>query len=225
MTHISVMQKRGRVELPVWKGERHYMIPFQQRQGLPDFIGRFQPAVDAMLAGIETKHDIYIMIDESEVFAGRSQRRPGVHVDGYWIDGKHSQHRGRKLGAHAWDRSGVHAPHRGSHAPKPAEDKHSPARHSAGASWHNPDWTFPEAIVLASNVSSARAYIGEYSEQPGEGGDYSHLDVSGLGVVNLDAGHVYAGNVCMLHESLPVRENVKRTLVRLNVPGWTPRVH
>jgi hypothetical protein len=39
----------------------------------------------------------------------------------------------------------------------------------------------------------------------------------------LDSGRVYAGNVTMLHESIPVPFDCLRTLVRLNVPGWTPQ--
>lgn len=41
--------------------------------------------------------------------------------------------------------------------------------------------------------------------------------------VPLIRDYVYAGNVSMLHESLPVAETCERTVVRLNVPGWTPQ--
>ena len=55
------------------------------------------------------------------------------------------------------------------------------------------------------------------------GGDYSHLDLGQLEEVILQPGRVYAGNVSMLHETLPVTQACTRTLVRLNVPGWTPK--
>lgn len=32
----------------------------------------------------------------------------------------------------------------------------------------------------------------------------------------------YAGNVSMLHESMPLPTDTLRTLVRINVPGWSP---
>jgi len=56
-----------------------------------------------------------------------------------------------------------------------------------------------------------------------EGGDCSHLDLSNLQRLALEANKVYAGNVTMLHESTPVMENVLRSLVRLSVPGWSPK--
>lgn len=80
----SVIQERGRVDFPGFQAERHYMIPFFQKYGLPPAIRHWQPTVDAMLSGIYTDQPIYFMADQSFVKAGDPQRRPGVHVDGYW---------------------------------------------------------------------------------------------------------------------------------------------
>jgi hypothetical protein len=55
-----------------------------------------------------------------------------------------------------------------------------------------------------------------------EGGDCSHIDVALLAHLPMMANQVYAGNVCCLHESLPVQQDSIRQLVRLNVPGWSP---
>jgi predicted 2-oxoglutarate/Fe(II)-dependent dioxygenase YbiX len=82
------------------------------------------------------------------------------------------------------------------------------------------DFSTPEALILAADVEASRAFVGAWDGQPGDGGDCTHIDTSGMREVRLAAGRAYAGNVTMLHESLPVPQGVKRTLVRLNVPGW-----
>jgi hypothetical protein len=57
---------------------------------------------------------------------------------------------------------------------------------------------------------------------PTDGGECSHIDTTDLQEVVMQAGFAYAGNVAMLHESLPVPMDCLRTVVRLNVPGWSP---
>lgn len=73
----------------------------------------------------------------------------------------------------------------------------------------------PGAHIFAKNK-------GYWDGEIKEGGDCSHLNLSHLERVALQANKVYAGNVTMLHESTPVMEDVLRTLVRLSVPGWSP---
>lgn len=68
----------------------------------------------------------------------------------------------------------------------------------------------------------SEVYVGEFTGEIGEGGDCRQIDVTGLTPVMMEANRVYAGNVCCLHESIPVVETCMRTMVRLNVPGWTP---
>lgn len=118
------------------------------------------------------------------------------------------------------------------HIPCPSTPRHqlTPGRH-ATAGWETkPDWItdahgFPlEGIILASNVQACRALEGEWEGDIGEGGDVSHIDLSHMREHMLGANTVYAGNVTMLHESLPINFDCHRTLVRLNVPGWTPEV-
>ena len=42
----------------------------------------------------------------------------------------------------------------------------------------------------------------------------------------MEPGRVWAGEaLSFLHESLPLQVHALRTLVRLNVPGWTPTAH
>lgn len=80
-----------------------------------------------------------------------------------------------------------------------------------------------ESLILATDVLGCAAYVGEVDEEPGEGGDCSHIDPSGLLRVELEPGIAWAGHTLnMLHESLPMARACLRTVVRLNVPGWVP---
>lgn len=192
----SIVQQRGAVSFPAFTAERVYMREIRKAVPLPFDLARWQPTVDAMLDGIHTDGPIYLMIDQGIVKAGATQRRPGLHVDGYWIAAA-GRHGGGGGHAGRWDDKG---------------------------GWGTCNFSTPEALILASDITASRALVGEFSGTPGEGGDCSHIDAGELDEVILAAGRVYAGNVTMLHESLPVQVDCLRTLVRLSVPGWTPAV-
>lgn len=190
--NVSRVTEMGRVEFPAFLAERVYMREFRLETGLPSDLARWQETVNQMLVGVDTDGPIYLMVDQGVVKANTSHRRPGAHVDGYWIADK-----GRHGGG--WQNP------------------------SPGPSWSHYDFSTPEALILASCVSASRALVGEFCEMPGEGGDCSMLDLSQLSEVQLLAGVAYAGNVTMIHESMPVPQDTARTLVRLSVPGWEPR--
>lgn len=200
MNH-SIVQQCGPVAFPAFMAERVYMREFRKESGLPSDLVRWQSTIDAMLDGVDTDGPIYLMIDQKALRAGESHRRPGVHVDGYWHPaiGKHQGHR--------------------------AVSAHGGGGHGTGCAgnWSNFDFSAPEGIILASDVQACRAYAGEFHGAPGEGGDYAHITLSGLDRIELASNTVYAGNVSMLHETVPVNRDCVRTLVRLNVPGWTPQ--
>lgn len=181
MTHSNV-QRMGHVPFPAFLGERVYMHEFTKAQGLPRHLWRWQPTVDAMLAGIDAPRSIFLMIDQSPVQAGQAQRRPGVHVDGVW---------------------------------NPAIYAHG---HGGGRHAHSGEVV--ETLVLASDVLGCAAYVGDFEDEIGDDGDCSHIDVSGMERVLLKPGFAWAGpTLAMLHESVPVRDTCRRTLVRLNVQG------
>jgi hypothetical protein len=203
----SVVEQRGAVPMPAHLGERIYMREFRKADGLPSNLTRWQPTIDAMLDGIDTDGPIYLMIDQGVVRSGASHRRPGVHIDGYWQPAM-SAHGGGGGYVGRSERSG----------------SHGGGRHASGRdSWSNADYVEHEGILLASSVTAARGFAGQFTGQPGVGGDCKHIDITGLREIVMEAGQVYAGNVTMLHESLPVEFDCLRTVIRLNVPGWTPQ--
>ena len=176
------------------------MLPFTKREGLPIHLSRWQLTVDAMLQGVDVDGPIYLMIDQGIVKAGATHRRGGAHIDGNWNPG---------INAHGGGGGGGHGLR-----PRPGTN-----RANGGGSWH-PDNFAPEALILASDLTASCAYVGEIDGEPLEGGDCSHLDLSTAMRVPIIAGKAYAGNVTMVHESLPVERDSLRTLVRLNVPGF-----
>lgn len=224
MLHRSIIETRGDTVFPAWQGERIYMRPFLKADGLPQDLSRWQPTVDAMLDGIDTDQPVYIMIDETEVEAGKTQRRPGLHIDGYWDPGITA------YGSHRAIASG-HRGTPGRHQPRPPREPSTPPRHrsippghsSGSMLWKDADFAAPEGIILASSVSAAEGYLGIYEGPIGEMGDCAHIDISDMEVLQMESGRVYAGNVNCLHQSLPVEVDCRRSLVRLNVPGWTPK--
>jgi len=205
----SLLKEIGPVTFPENTGERVYMLPFTRREGLPAHLSRWQLTIDAMLQGVETDGPIYLMIDQGIVKAGSPHRRGGAHIDGNWNPG---------VSAHG--SGGGHGPRPG-HGPSPGLPGHKPGglHGSLGGSWDSHNFA-PEALILASDVTASCGYLGEIDGNPKEGGDCSHLDLSTAHRVPLLAGRSYAGNVTMVHESLPLLRDCQRTLVRLNVPGF-----
>ena len=218
---VSNVQQRGMVPFPAFTGERVYMREFTKAAGLPSGLSHWQDTVDAMLDGVDTSGPIFLMVDQAPVKVATTHRRPGLHVDGYWHPalhahgsggGGHSSRSDESVGGHRHSRGG----HRG--APEPA----APGVHRGGGGGHLHGGEDAEALILASNVLGCAAYVGQFEGQPGNGGDCTHIHASGLLRVDMEPGRAYAGHtLLMLHEALPVLSDCLRTVVRLNVRGWS----
>ncbi len=236
--NLSYVESGTPIIFPEFRGERVYMLPFYKKTGLPSHLKHWQKTIDMMLDDVDTDDVVYLMIDQGIVKANEYHRRPGVHVDGYWIP---------SLQAHGTTSSSHYTPSN-SHR-QPTRTHHTPIVDNGGhnvPSTHNTpivdngghitpvrrkrmssneeylDWP-AEGLILASNVSASRAWNGIYQGEPNKGGDCSHINLSSLEEVILLPNISYRGNVTMLHESLPLSQDTKRTLVRLNVPGWNPK--
>lgn len=195
----SIVKELGKVEFPEFLGERVYMRKFTKQAGLPKDLKRWQTTVDSMLHDVDCKGDIFIMIDQAHVSKGDSHRRAGSHIDGYWLESVQAHGGGR----------------------------HSRTLSSNGgwSYWSNEsanDFQEPEGIILASDIEACKAFEGMYQGVIGEGGDCEGIDKTDMNIVSFKKDTAYAGNVTMIHESLPVGFDCNRTLVRLNVKGWTP---
>ena len=78
----------GNVVLPLYRGVRilHMPVVFGDAASLPNDLLYWRPLL-ALAAKKMPEHAgkvVYLTIDEKEVKSGQTQRRPGLHVDGYW---------------------------------------------------------------------------------------------------------------------------------------------
>ena len=188
----STFKQTGKTVFPIFNQERIYMQEFTKKEGLPIALKHWQDTVDYMLDGVDNSDKIYLMVDQAFVQAGTTHRRGGLHVDGYWNPG---------VSAHG----GGH----GSVPSRPRHGGHFPRHMGAGTD---------ELIILASNVQACDGVIGGFDEIEWNGGDYSHLHYSDFEHHLLEPFRVYQANTgSFLHESLPVKQDCYRTVVRLNV--------
>lgn len=241
----SIVQQRGAVNFPSFNGDRIHMLTIDRDKALPEVAKRWQQTIDDMLVGIDHDGPVYLMVDQKRVEAGKLHRRGGMHIDGFWVPGtliagmggydvgpKYST---MQAGKHIneiptagfktdvqWEEDqrkdkaqrerNTKVRSRLKNIPKNADGKHG-HRVQPFSDWPN------ETIILASNVPACRALVGDWGGIIGEGGDVSHLDLSHMREIQMQAGIAYAGNVTFVHESLPVLFDCERTVVRLNVPG------
>lgn len=189
----SIAQEIGTVKFPAFMAERVHMQEFTELGGLPNHLARWQSAVDAMLSSVSG-------IDpEDKIF---------ITIDQGVVE-KNTTHR----------RGGIHIEGYWS-----AEISCHTGIRDEGAAvepWSEQALSHPEITIIASDVSGCRAFVGEYSGEILEGGDCSKIDTSSLKQIVMEPGKVYAGNVTMLHESIPVRQDCRRTVVRLSIQSKT----
>lgn len=195
--YTSEVQKLNSVTFPEFTGERVYMEKFYKQDGLPKHLSRWQKTVDQMLDTVDTDQPIFIMIDQGIVKPNTSHRRPGPHIDGYWIEELNSH--GSSTGGHRMHTSN--------------------GRWDTGPIWNHVDLSDLESIILASDIVGCKAYTGQWEGDIGEGGDVSHLDLKSLSNFLMDSGIAYKGNITFIHESIPLPVESQRTLVRLNLKG------
>ena len=191
MKRQSIVKTFGDLELPSPKMRRVYMERVTKDKGA----GEYQGVVAEILDRLGHNGHAFMMIDEKPIKAGEIHRRPGLHIDGYWVGNRHGGHRRRPV------------------------VENSSGWSNGGGTWNSSTFKEPEALVLLSSMQGAVAYEGEWEGYIGEGGDCSSVNVSGLTKRILEAGKVYAGNVTMLHESIPVLRDGIRSLLRLSIPN------
>lgn len=179
----SEITKGSTVTFPEFKGTQLYMQRLDGTLRLPAAYRDYQPTVDQMLRHVDTTGvPVFVTIDERELAAGETHRRPGAHIDGVWNE--EMQTHGRQ-GGHIME--------------------------------------FPDAragtVLLAASDLGCVGYPGEFATEAGHGGDMEHVrHLLGTGEA-LVAHKVYVLNQCGVHESVPVTQACKRTLIRVSVGG------
>ena len=200
----SAVKELNPVCFPDFTGERIYMQKFYKEEGLPKHLSRWQPTVDQMLLQVDTDKPIFLMVDQGTVKPNTSHRRPGPHIDGYWIE---------ELQAHGGSSGG----HRFNNDTEILITKNG--YWDTGPSWKTANLSEPESIILASDVAGCKAYVGDWHGEIGEGGDCTDICFKDLSEFTMKPNNAYMGNVSFVHESIPLPFETQRTLVRLNLKG------
>ena len=206
MQQSLVHRSQDKVPFPEFTSEKIYMVDVGH--GFPKNLHRWQDTVESMLSTIEfTKgSSVFLTVDQSPVKKGIFHRRPGIHVDGTWIDSLSAGHR---IPGHVIQAAGHKIPGIPLHK--------IPTRYNATQTEIPPFGTH-QALILATNFLGSVAYEGEFHGYPGVGGDCSHIDTGSTVKVDLDPCYAWAGDTnSLLHETVPACKDCFRTLVRLNV--------
>ncbi len=91
MNWMSEVNKMGSVEFPKFKGSRVLMMPVELHDidaSLPLGLTRWAGFLLDLVEMSPCQNGIgYLTIDEIYTSSGKSQRRPGLHVDGWYNDG------------------------------------------------------------------------------------------------------------------------------------------
>lgn len=195
----SLAKPAGNISLPAFQSLRLYMhaLIIGTGQKLPPSMAEFDPVVDRMLSVVNLNDGdkIFVTIDQKHVTAGQSHRRPGPHVDGNYI--------------FDWGGGGGNGWLTGT-----AGRVLSPENHKL--QYCNPRG----GMIIASDHKACRGWIGQFTGQPNQGGDCSHLQDQ-LDLAQqfwMDPNKIYVGNSTFIHESVAVARDVDRTLVRITLP-------
>lgn len=192
----SNITKLNKIELPMFRGEVS-MLPFDL-ETLKEVPRKFVDVIEGMLKGVTNRTGrAYFTMHGAYVEKGSTLRRPGKHIDGVYKD------------CFTWGGGW----------------KVSNAFRTLSKEDHDYSYNNDKGgIILCSNVSLCKAYVGEFEGEPKEGGDCSHMD-TGEGFM-LEDNTVYLGNSRMIHESVSNDKEVgfHRVFARITMPeNWEYR--
>ena len=86
MTLNSTYRALPDITLPEYQGRQMYMHTFTaQDPKMPEGFEDYLETVTALCQAVGIGGQAHMTVDEKVVQPGMSQRRPGAHVDGYWL--------------------------------------------------------------------------------------------------------------------------------------------
>ncbi len=132
----------------------------------------------------------FLTVCTKHLSEGDTQRRPGAHIDGNFFQGRWGNPGGWKVGENG--------------PPVGTQDHARGYLSSKGG------------MIIASNYSSCLGWKGDFNGSAGVGGDCRHIALND-GFM-LSPNTIYYGNTSFIHESIPVRANVVRTMIRVTLP-------
>jgi hypothetical protein len=189
----SYVKQLNNIVLPHYKGELS-MLPFFLND-LSSLPLEFRDVVNTMIEHLNSKTGVaYLTIHGKFVKKNKTLRRGLPHIDGNYLPSVTSWGNG---GGGGWKvgQNGV----------------------TLNSEEHNVSYANPNGgMLIASNYSACKGWIGQFSEDAKEGGDCSHINL-GEGFM-LASNTLYYSNSQFIHESLPVDKDVFRILYRITLP-------
>ncbi len=182
---MTLIKDLGRINLPPWTGIRVMMMPFdmQDVRTLPNSLGLWRGVVRVMCELADQEGVGYLTIDEADVKAGTTHRRPGMHVDGVGPDGK----------VGGWGGGGGYG---------------------------------KNGMMMVSSHVGCRAWDVDITgwAGPKSDGDCSHVSqyLRDKDSLIMKPNRAYWCGPMMVHEAIPMKENTKRSFVRVSYPSNAP---
>ena len=186
----SIVKTTSTISLPLINGH-HSMIPFDL-DTLDGLTSEFQEVANSLLQDIHHRGGTaFFTIHGKTLLKGQTLRRGGPHTDGSYDKSIFS-----------WGGGGWKV---GENGPPLTSKEHSRLYNSTTG-----------GIILASNFSSCKGWVGDFKGLPGVGGDCRHIKLNNH--FNLYPNVVYYGNNHFIHESISVSANIHRVFARITMP-------
>jgi hypothetical protein len=174
------------------------MVPFdlETLKGIPQHLVEKVRQMTSHL--LEPKGEAYLTVHTKELKANDTHRRPGAHIDGNYIIGRASWG-----GGGGWKVGGD--------------------GQTLTTKEHSLSYDIKRGgMLIASDYPACRGWNGVIKGKASTGGDCSHIDLKDHKWNMLERNTVYYGTSQFIHESLPVNEDVTRTLMRITLPADYP---
>lgn len=187
------------------------MLPFDLKD-LNGIHAILRPTIEKMLQEITLREGRgYLTIDAKEVKAGQSQRRPGAHIDGNFLDDMYLREL-RRVDPGGWTQGGGNGWKVGEGGNTLTSEQHKQSYCSDKG-----------GMLIMSTYPACKGWVGSFDDVAAIGGDCTHLNLN-EGFI-LKPNTVYYGNSQFIHESLPVDKNVFRIMMRITLPKDYPVIN
>ena len=211
----SRMAEIGTIKLPTNVPHLLYMheIDMAGNIKMPDGFKEWEDVIAEALQPLGgMPGEAFVTIDQKDIIAGDTHRRAGAHIDNIWYKDLYAHGGGHRGG----DDGG--GGHRGGGHLGMAGDW----RGGDGPNWigKNNAKDYDDEIgglILASDVQACEAWVGDFDNEPGIGGDCEHFRDQLTNGILLEANKTYLANSTCIHESLPLAMDVTRTLMRISL--------
>jgi len=179
--------------------EKLGMVPFDMATlaGVPEHLKK---VISQVLSGLPMlKGTAFLTVHTKHIEPNTTHRRGGAHIDGNYME---------RL---SWCSPGTSGWKVGGDGMTLSAEDHVLSYE-----------TKTGGLLLVSDYPACAGWNGEFNTKAKEGGDCSHLNLDPKDGFIMKPNTVYYGTSQFVHESLPISEEVTRTLIRITLPMEYP---